>query len=449
MNPARTTQAAGASRRRGIGAWLALVAVLLAAAAAGAVGLFGSRSDSVSYTVARLERGLVAKRVDANGTVVARDTVQVGTEISGRVTRIVVDFNAIVASGDLLAELASDIYRTRVAEAEAELQLGRAQLDVARSKAEQSKAEQLASRMRLESADAERAVAEAALAFARAEFQRRTAPGREAFVAAAERDRARADLDRTTAQLQSADAQRRAAEAGAAASAAAILTAQAEVGVAEATLLQRQAALDRARLDLARTEIRAPMSGVVIERNIEVGQTVAASLQSPILFTIARDIDEMLIELFVDEADVGVLREGQKVEFRVAAFPGRTFNGAIAQLRLAPMLIQNVVTYVAMLSVPNADRLLRPGMTATVRVDVEERADVPRLPNAALRFRPQREERVEKLPGRRPGGRTGVVHVEAGDGLREVAVDLGLVDDRYTEIRGGLPPGAAVVTGYR
>jgi HlyD family secretion protein len=268
-------------------------------------------------------------------------------------------------------------------------------------------------------------------------------------VAATERDRARADLDRTTAQLQSADAQRRAGDASATAAVAAIATAQAEVGVAAATILQRQSALDRARLDLERTEIRAPIQGVVIERNVEVGQTVAASLQAPVLFTIARDIEEMRIELFVDEADIGSLREGQRVEFRVAAHAGRVFAGEIIQLRLAPMLIQNVVTYVAMLSAPNPERLLRPGMTATVRVDVEERADVLRVPNAALRFRPQREERVDKLPGRRPGGRTGVVHVETREGLREVAVDLGLVDERFTEIRGGLDPGAVVVTGYR
>ncbi len=425
-----------------------LLAVLLIAAA-GAAAMFGRRAEPIAYARATVERGLVAKYVDANGTVVARDSVQVGSEISGRVTRVAADFNATVAAGDLLAELASDIYRTRVAEAEAEMQLAGALLDVARSKAEQAKAEQLAARMRLEAADAERAIAEASLAFARVEFQRRTAPGREAFVAAAERDRARAELDRSAAQLQSADAQRRASDAGVVAAGAALATAQAEVGVAEATLRQRQAALDRARLDLARTEIRAPMPGVVIERNVEVGQTVAASLQSPILFTIARDIDEMRIELFVDEADIGALREGQRVEFRVAAFPGRSFAGAIVQLRLAPMLIQNVVTYVAMLSAPNPERLLRPGMTATVRVDVEARSDVLRVPNAALRFRPEREEKVERLVGRRPGGRVGVVHVETREGLREVAVDLGLADARFTEIRGGLDTGTAVVTGYR
>lgn len=447
MSTSSPPLAAGASRRRGAGVWLALIVVLLAAATAGAVALFGGRADTIGYTTVPLERGMIAKRVDANGTVVARDTVQVGTEISGRVTRVAVDFNAAVSAGDILAELATDIYRTRVAEAEAELQLARAQLDVARSKVDQSKAEHDAARLRIESAAAEHAAAGAALGFARNEMQRRNTPG--LGLAASDRDRARADLDGATADVRAADAARRTAEASAAAAAAAIETARAEIAVAAATVQQRAAALDRVRLDLSRAEIRAPMSGVVVERNVEVGQTVVASLQSPVLFTIARDIEEMRIELFVDEADIGSLREGQRVEFRVAAHPGRVFTGEIIQLRLAPMLIQNVVTYVAMLSAPNPERLLRPGMTATVRVDVEERADVPRLPNAALRFRPQREEKVEKLSGRRPGGRTGVVHVETRDGLREVAVDLGLVDDRFTEIRGGLPPGASVVTGYR
>ncbi|MBM3525948.1 MAG: HlyD family efflux transporter periplasmic adaptor subunit, partial [Alphaproteobacteria bacterium] len=182
----------------------------------------------------------------------------------------------------------------------------------------------------------------------------------------------------------------------------------------------------------------------------EVGQTVTASLQAPVLFTIAQDLSQMQVELFVDEADVGALREGQKVEFRVAAFPGRLFTGEIAQLRLAPLLIQNVVTYIAIIAAPNPDRALRPGMTATVRVKIEEKPSASRLPNAALRFRPARGEAVARLDGLRPTGRGGgVVHVETPQGLREVAVELGLSDELFTEIRSGLAAGDAVVVGYR
>ena len=160
MSPPHASQASpSAPRRRLVGRWALLAALLLVAA--GAASVLGRRVEPIVYATARLERGLVAKHVDANGTVVARDSVQVGSEISGRVTRVAADFNATVEAGDLLAELASDIYRTRVAEAEAELQLARAQLDVARSKAEQAKAEQLGARMLLESAKAELARAAA------------------------------------------------------------------------------------------------------------------------------------------------------------------------------------------------------------------------------------------------------------------------------------------------
>ncbi len=177
---------------------------------------------------------------------------------------------------------------------------------------------------------------------------------------------------------------------------------------------------------------------------------MVASLQSPVLFTIARDLGQMQVELFVDEADIGALREGQAVEFRVAAHPSRVFAGEIAQLRLAPLLIQNVVTYVAILAVPNPELLLRPGLTAMVRVKIEERSGVLRLPNAALRFRPLRGETVAKAGDARSAPRnSAIVHVEGKPGLREVMIETGLADERFTEIRAGLAAQDLVVTGYR
>ena len=427
--------------------WALLIAVLTLGGVAG-VAMFRAGSESIGYVTAKVETGAVAKQVDATGTVVARGSVQVGSEISGRVARIAVDFNAKVQEGELLAELASEIYRTRVTEAEAEVELVRALLAVAHSKAEQMKAEEASARSRIEGAEAARAVTDAALVFARVEFQRRMAPG--LGLAGTERDRARAELDRAAAQRQVAEAQVQVMREAAAASAAAARTAAAEVGVAEATVRQRLAALDRARFDFERTAVRAPISGVIIERNIEVGQTVVASLQSPVLFTIAQDISQMQVELFVDEADIGVLREGQAVEFRVAAHPSRVFIGEIAQLRLAPLLIQNVVTYVAILAVANTERLLRPGLTAMVRVKIEERDGVLRLPNAALRFRPQRGEIVAKTGEPRAAARnSATVFVQGKSGLREITIETGLADERFTEIRAGLAAEDAVILGYR
>lgn len=429
--------------------WAGLL-VVAGGAALAASGILTARAPQAAFTTTRLESGPVVRQVDATGTVVARGSVQVGSEISGRVSRIAVDFNAPVEKGALLAELASDIYRARLAEAEAEVELAQASAEVARSRSVQQRAEAAGARLRAEGAEAERSVADAALAFARVEYQRRTAPGREQFVSGSERDRARAELDRATATRLAAELQVRSLAAAADALQASIRTAEAEVLVAEATVRQREAALSRARFDLERTVILAPTAGVVIERNVEVGQTVTASLQAPILFTIAQDLSQMQVELFIDEADVGALREGQAVEFRVAAFPGRLFGGEIAQLRLAPLLIQNVVTYIAIISAANPERLLRPGMTATVRVKVDERDRVPRLPNAALRFRAQRGEAVTKLDAARPTGRNNaVVHVDTPQGLRETLVELGLADERFTEIKSGLAPTDTVVLGYR
>jgi HlyD family secretion protein len=161
--------------------------------------------------------------------------------------------------------------------------------------------------------------------------------------------------------------------------------------------LQRQAALNQAAVDLAHTYIRSPVSGTVIARNIDVGQTVAASLQAPVLFVIAADLSRMQVEVAVDEADIGAIQTGQSVKFTVDSFPRRNFSGEVRQVRLSPETVQNVVTYTVVVAVNNADRLLLPGMTANVEIAVLERDDVLKVPNRALRFKP---------PGAKGGGKS-------------------------------------------
>ena len=190
------------------------------------------------------------------------------------------------------------------------------------------------------------------------------------------------------AQLTAGESQARAAKAQVASVQAQLQVAEAQQKAAEATVRQKQAALEQTRLDLVHTEIRAPVDGVVVSRTVDSGQTVAASLQAPTLFTIAQDLTRMQVEAAVDEADVGRLREGMTATFTVDAFPGRTFRGEIAQIRKAAQVVQNVVTYTTVITVPNPDRSLFPGMTANVRVQVDRREDALRVPNAALRFRP-------------------------------------------------------------
>jgi HlyD family secretion protein len=244
---------------------------------------------------------------------------------------------------------------------------------------------------------------------AQVELERRVDLARRDLISKSERDQAQMMFDTARAQLEAARAQERAGQAAIrsaqaqltagesqarAAKAqvssvqAALQVAEAQLKAADATVRQKQAALEQTRLDLVHTEIRAPVDGVVVSRTVDSGQTVAASLQAPTLFTIAQDLTRMQVEAAVDEADVGRLREGMTATFTVDAFPGRTFRGEIAQIRKAAQVVQNVVTYTTVITVPNPDRSLLPGMTANVRVQVDRREDALRVPNAALRFRP-------------------------------------------------------------
>jgi HlyD family secretion protein len=263
---------------------------------------------------------------------------------------------------------------------------------------------------------------------------------------------------------------------------------------AEAIILQRQAKLKDIEIDLARTEIKSPVDGVVVKREVELGQTVAASLSSPTLFTIAQDLSEIDIYANIDEADVGRLREGQKVSFTVNAYPNRTFDGRVRMVRLAAQTVQNVVTYTAVISVRNRDQALLPGMTANLQIITDEREDVLRIPNAALRFRPattmatteardattdeQTPRRRPRLPDEQAGNGEGRSAAPDGQGPRRrprgeqaqslqdegtrariyrvgsdgnpqpLPVRLGVTDGAYTEIlRGDLQEGAAVIIG--
>lgn len=234
-----------------------------------------------------------------------------------------------------------------------------------------------------------------------------------------------------------------------------------ELHQAEATVQIRQASLERMKIDLARCKIYAPVDGVVISRNVDVGQTVAAAMTAPVLFTIANDLTKMHIEANVSEADIGGVAEGLTATFSVDAFPDRIFQGKVVQVRFAPVTVENVVTYVTVIEVDNPKLELRPGMTANVSVVLAERKGVPGVPNAALRFRPPQESGAES---RKPGGpgaartaetsgpkkpvlpRRKVYRID-GDSLKPVDVVLGITDNVMTEVISGLAAGDEVVTG--
>jgi HlyD family secretion protein len=339
-----------------------VLALLVVAAAAGGWYWYQSRrgDDEVRYRIAKVERGSIAAVVVASGTLNAVTTVQVGSQISGQVKEIFADFNTAVKKDQIIAQIDPATFELRVNQARADLDAAEGALAVARSGLAAQQAE--LGRVKVMLADAQR------------DYERKKTLVDKNYISGAELDKARTVLDSTREQLKAVEAQAK--------------VSQAQISSARAAVKQRESLLKQAQVDLERTIIRAPVDGTVILRNVDAGQTVAASLQAPVLFTIAQDLRDMQVEAAIDEADVGRLRVGMPASFAVDAFPRRSFSGEIKQIRKSPQNVQNVVSYTVVISAANPDLALLPGMTANVRVAVENRASALKVPNAALRFRP-------------------------------------------------------------
>ncbi|HSA72234.1 MAG TPA: efflux RND transporter periplasmic adaptor subunit, partial [Burkholderiales bacterium] len=317
-------------------------------------------NSEVKYRLAKVERGPLAAVVVASGTLNAVTTVQVGSQISGQVKEIYADFNTPVKKDQVIARIDPATFELRVNQARADLDAAEGAVAVAHSGVAAQQAE--LGRVKVTLVDAQRDV------------ERKKQLVDKKFISAAELDKAQVVLDTTREQLKAVEAQ--------------IKVSEAQVASARAAVKQRESLLRQAQVDLERTIIRAPVDGTVILRNVDAGQTVAASLQAPVLFTIARDLRDMQVEAAIDEADVGRLRVGMPTSFAVDAFPRRNFTGEIRQIRKSPQNVQNVVSYTVIISAANPDLALLPGMTANVRVQVESRASALKVSNAALRWRP-------------------------------------------------------------
>jgi HlyD family secretion protein len=341
---------------------IALLVLVVAALAAGGWYWLQSRDGNgeVKYRVAKVERGPMAAVVVASGTLNAVKTVQVGSQISGQVKEIFADFNTAVKQDQVIARIDPATFELRVNQARADLDAAAGAVAVARSGLVAQQAE--VGRVRVLLADAQR------------DYERKKSLVDKKFLSAAEADKALTVLDSTREQLKAMLAQ--------------IKVSESQVTSARAAVKQRESLLKQAEVDLERTIIRAPVDGTVILRNVDAGQTVAASLQAPVLFTIAQDLRDMQVEAAIDEADVGRLRVGMAANFAVDAFPRRSFTGQIVQIRKSPLNVQNVVSYTVVISAANPDQALLPGMTANVRIAVENRASALKVPNAALRWRP-------------------------------------------------------------
>jgi len=372
---------------------LALLIIVVAASIS--LGAYYSRRGEAApaLTTEAATHGSIVSVISATGTLQAVTTVQVGSQVSGIVESLRADFNQLVKKGEILATLDQSDYNSALEQA-------RAALAGAQAEAE---------RLRVA-----RSAADTALTRARELSARQLLP---------------------LADLESAETASR--------------TAAANVIGADAKITQAQSAVQTAQVNLAKTVIQSPIDGVVIARNVDVGQTVSASMSAPTLFIIAADLSQMQLNTSIDESDLGSVQADQAVTFRVDAYPSETFRGRVSQVRLNPTTVQNVVTYAAIIDAPNPSLKLKPGMTANVTIEVARRDDVLRVPAAALRFKPDAEVLAHfgAQAAKPPSGKSATVWVSNGTTIAPVAVTTGASDGTQTEIvKGSLTDGALVVT---
>ena len=379
---------------------------------------WGSDASTPQYLTARVDRGNLRNTVTATGALQAVTTVQVGSQASGTISALYADFNSVVKKGQVVAQLDPSTAKAQVDQARANLQQAQASLANARAAVVNSRAgvsdaqaRGMAARSTVQNNQAGVSGAQANVAVLKAQqddalsllkqqeslLKAGVIAQRDYDVAVTAYKTAEARYNQAVAQVQQAKlTEQSASSAGMAQSQAAVeqsqaqvQQSQAQVQQAAAQVQQAQAALSLAEVNLSHTTIASPIDGVVVSRDVNVGQTVAASLSAPTLFTIANDLTQMQVIANIDQADIGLVEQAKSVRFTVDAFPGKEFDGKIAEMRLNPVNVQNVVTYNVVINVENPEQKLKPGMTANLTITIDERNDVLKVPNAALRFTPQ------------------------------------------------------------
>ena len=430
-----------------------VVAGVLCALIVGLGYTYSQETSVPTFLTAAVERGSISTLVKASGSVEAVVSVDVSSQLSGRIAEVFVNFNDTIKAGQPIAQIDQEIFAARVNEAKAALRVARATAQVEKAALERATVAVTNAQTGKKLAEAQSAANKARQDEVERDLLRklelaRTGSGTERDLSQvrALRDAGAADLRASLEQIQMKE------EAIAIAKAEKYM-AEANLENAQAVVEQRQAALDQAGLDLDRTVLRAPIDGIIIKRDVNPGQTVAVSLEAKTLFKIANDLREMEVHGKIDEADVGQLKPGQATQFTVDAYPDRTFNGQVLQIRKAPEVVQNVVTYTTIVSAPNPDLLLLPGMTAQLRIMVSDTGETLKIPGQALRFRPNGGAGP-------PSGRQSVnpavsskasatVWLIGNDGRpNPVAVRLGPSDDNGAALlEGALTEGQQVIIG--
>jgi len=414
-----------------------------------------NQKTQAQYFTAKVEKGEIRQVVEATGTINAVTTVQVGSQVSGTIYKLFADFNSRVKTNQIIAEIEPSLFQGALLQAKADLENAKANLAASRANLEKAKATAVQTK---------------------ADYERTVGLAKEGVMSQQQLDLAKANYDTAEAQVNAA---------------------QASVVQAEAQVSQKKAAVEVAQINLNHTIIRSPIDGTVVARNVDVGQTVAASLQAPTLFTIAQDLTKMQVYAKTDESDVGTIRVGQPVAFKVDAFPKDTFRGRVSQVRMNATTVQNVVTYDTVIDFDNPDLKLFPGMTAYVTIPVATAEDTLKVPNGALRYKPDMKPeeiralyekygiqestatRQARATGAAGGGTAGRAAPQGGEqpgggaegavprqprtdtaivwklrpdkSIEPVKIGIGITDHTYTEVtqvlKGGLQPGEEVVTG--
>jgi HlyD family secretion protein len=404
--------------------WLVLAGLAAVIGIAAAFGL--NRSSQVQHFTAKVERGEIDDVVEATGTINAVITVQVGSQVSGTIAKLNVDFNSRVRKGDIVALIDPALFQGALLQATADLENAKANLAAAKANLEKAKAGAVQTK---------------------ADYARTVALSKEGVMSEQQLDLAKANFDSATAAVNGAVA---------------------NVTQAEAQVTQKAAAVTVAQTNLNYTVIRSPIDGTVVARNVDVGQTVAASLQAPTIFTIAQDLKKMWVYAKTDESDVGNIKVGKPVRFKVDAFPKDTFHGVVSQVRMNATMVQSVVTYDTIVEFANPDLKLFPGMTAYVTIPIDTVQNVVKVPNTALRYKPPMPpEQILAIykqygieggelkasdgaevataahvppggPGspRAPKSDSAVVwKLHADNTLEPVKISIGITDHAYTEVR--------------
>lgn len=451
--------------------WPALLCGLLAALGlAGWQGFDHLRGtpNGTKYRMARVERGTITAYVSATGTLNPVIMVQVGTQVSGTIEKLSADFNSTVVLGQQLAQLDQASFHAKVVQAEANLDNARAEVKNTLANVHNVRASIENAQAEVTSRGAQLERARVSIVDTRRILERQQALYTRSLLPRNEVETAQTAYDVAVAQRNAAQADRQAAEARLRAARAQLLAAEAQVEKAQAQVHQAQAALKQAQVDLERTIIRSPVNGTVISRSVDIGQTVAASLQAPTLFTIAQDLTKMQVDTHVSEADIGQVAVGQAATFTVDAYAGQVMRGTVRDIRSAPIVVQNVVNYNAVIAVDNPDRKLKPGMTATVSILVAQRENVLKLPKAALRFQPhltpkdrehfsttfRKQAAASVADGtgaapRRSWQNTPKIWTLTLEGaLWPITVRLGIHDDQFSELQDGhLQEGQELIIG--